>query len=120
MNSESSTQYTAIYNRKPIYRGDTLDPLRITITDDIAEAHLIPVALCVQIRNSSGKLVTQVGTSVDVETGQVLIEAVPPEVTRTFFPGVYRYDVEYTMPDGRVRTYVSGEITVLRDVSVCH
>jgi hypothetical protein len=32
-------------------------------------------------------------------------------------PGPYRYDIQFTYPDGRVRTYVAGRMRVLADVS---
>lgn len=116
----ADTNYTATYDRKPIYRGDTLDALRITITDTETGDKVIPVSLCVQIRSRYDKILANIGWSIDEDTGSITIDAVPPEVTREFYPGVHRYDVEYTLPDGRVRTYLSGTVTVLKDVSVCH
>lgn len=113
----TKTNYTAIYNRKPIYRGDTLNPMRLTLVDKDLEEAIVPTSLCVQIRSSYGKLLADVGWY--VEGDKVVIEAVPPETTRTFPVGVHRYDVEYTLPNGVVRTYVSGSIEILRDFSVC-
>lgn len=113
----SKTRYTAIYNRKPIYRGDTLNPMRLTLVDKGSGEAIVPSSLCVQIRSSHGKLLADVGWH--VEDGKVVIEAVPPETTRTFPVGVHRYDVEYTLPNGVVRTYVSGSVEILRDSSVC-
>lgn len=111
------TNYTAIYNRKPIYRGDTLDPMRLTLVDKDLDEAIVPTSLCVQIRSSYGKLLADVGWR--VEGDKVVIEAVPPEITRTFPVGKHKYDVEYTLPNGVVRTYVSGSIEILRDFSTC-
>lgn len=113
----SKTNYTAIYNRKPIYRGDTLNPMRLTLVDKDSDEAIVPTSLCVQIRSLQGKLLADVGWH--VEGSKVVVEAVPPETTRTFPVGVHRYDVEYTLPNGVVRTYVSGSIEILRDSSVC-
>ena len=113
----SKTNYTAIYDRKPIYRGDTLNPMRLTLVDRESGETVVPTSLCVQIRSSFGKLLADVGWH--IEGGKVVVEAVPPETTRTFPVGVHKYDVEYTLPNGVVRTYVSGSIEILRDFSVC-
>lgn len=113
----SNTNYTAIYNREPIYRGDTLNSMGLTLVDKTSEEAIVPTSLCVQIRSSLGRLLANVGWH--IEGDKVVIEAVPPEITRTFPVGVHKYDVEYTLPNGVVRTYVSGSVEVLRDFSTC-
>lgn len=119
MGAEMNTKYTGVFNREPIYRGDTLDGFRVTATVDDTGDLVVPAAVCMQLRNETGRLVHSF--DVDIEpAGSILVRAVDGSVTAEWKAGVYRYDIEYTLPAGRVRTYISGSVTILGDVSQCH
>lgn len=114
------TEYTAHYNKKSVYRGDTIDGMNVTIRNTEDDSPIIPIAICAQLRNRMGKLAYQFEYEINPSTGTVHILPVPPSITAHFSPGVYKYDIEYTLLSGRVRTYLSGEIEILGDVSRCH
>src|SRR5699024_3043897 len=112
--------YTATYDRKTIYQGDTMQPMAVRIDNKDTGEPLIPVAVCVQLRRYTGaRLVYTFETDIDPLTGTVTVAAMLPEETAGVAPGAYVYDVEYTMPDGRVRTYLRGQINIIGDVSRC-
>ena len=112
------TDYTATYNIPAIKRGDTMDPFRFTVKDKLG-AVIIPSSVCCQVRDSLGKLIITLPTDVDSSTGTVKVGGLHAQVTRTLKAGDYIYDVEFTSPEGRVRTYLEGAFTIIEDVSRC-
>ena len=112
------TDYTANYNIPAIKRGDTMDPFRFTVKNKLGEV-IIPSSVCCQVRDSRGKLVISLPTDVDSSTGAVKVGGLHAQVTSTLKAGDYTYDVEFTSPEGRVRTYLEGEFSVIEDVSRC-
>ena len=112
------TEYTAVYDIPPIKRGDTMDPFKLTLKNSKDEV-ITPAAICCQIRDGRGKLVTDIPTDVDSSTGVVTIGGLHSTITSTMKPGEYVYDVEYTSSEGRVRTYLEGSFTIIEDVSRC-
>jgi hypothetical protein len=59
----------------------------------------------------------QATPSPDVSTlGTIVVDlAIPGVQTANVSPGEYFFDIQYTLPDGRIRTYVTGRITVIAD-----
>ena len=112
------TDYTAVYNIPAIKRGDTMDPFLITIKDKFGEV-IIPSNVCCQVRDSRGKLVITLPTEVDSSTGGIKVGGLHAQVTSTIKAGEYNYDVEFTSPEGRVRTYLEGTFPIIEDVSRC-
>lgn len=112
----NTPEYTAIYNRKPIYSGDTLRGLTLKITDKETGDPVIPTSVCCQIR-------TRVGTLLHGYTPTISAEGVvniPPFTTTDVAQGTYYYDVQYVLQSGEVRTYLAGKIEILADISRCH
>lgn len=107
--------YAVKHDRPPIFRGDTLQPMSVTITVD--ETPLIPDFVCAQVRAAYGTVVYQYEPI--IEDGRVILGEIPAEVTSKFKSGTYRYDIEYRMPDGYVRTFVTGNIYIIEDTSRC-
>ena len=117
----ATPDYSGQYNRRGIYRGDTLKPLTILVeTDAQPPVPIVPVAVCAQLRNDRGKLVHTFATVINAVTGEVTIDGVPSMVTRGWRVGQYVYDVQYMLADGTVRTYLHGTLTISEDVSQCH
>lgn len=114
-----NTTYTAIYDRKAVRRGDSVDGLKVTITNQETGEPVIPDKVCVQLRNSLDKEVYTFETEVNPVTGELFVGPIPAETTKTFSVGKYKYDVQYSFISGRVRTYLSGTIHILEDVSRC-
>lgn len=109
------TNYTAVYNIPTIKRGDTMDPFRLTLKDKLG-AVIIPASVRTQVRDSRGKLVISLPTVVDSSTGVVKVGGLSAQVTSEIKAGDYTYDVVFTSPEGRVRTYLAGEFSITEGV----
>lgn len=125
----------ATYDLPDLYRGDTLDPVYLKLkfknpplvpldpstppdatVDPDGTIH--PAKVCCQLRDRAGRLLHTFNTQVHAE-GTVELGGVASDITALWEPGVYLYDVEFTLPKGRVRTYLKGQIKILGDVSSC-
>lgn len=113
-----ATEYTGIWNMKDVYRGDTINPLAIRIEDTVTQDVLIPRSVCLQFRDKNDNLVYTWPANIS-PTGRVVFDSIPKEDTRTFPVGLLKFDIEFTRSDEKVRTYVSGNLRVLGDVSRC-
>jgi len=50
--------------------------------------------------------------------GRAIIDInIPGAQVAAVSPGEYVYDIQYTLPDGRIRTYLKGSFTVTADTS---
>jgi hypothetical protein len=103
--------YTAVYDRPALVRGDTLLGWSVEITQDELPASISSARS--QLRTSRDTLFFE--NVVTVVANIVSIEQVEPEVTATWPPGVYYYDLEVTLDSGRVVTWLKGSQTVLMD-----
>ena len=112
------TQYTAIYNLPAIKRGDTLDPWSVKATVRETGEPLVPTSVCAQLRDERGRVVIPMGHSIAPD-GTVTLLGLSAQVTAGLKVGLYRYDVEYTLSGGRVRTYLQGTLEIQEDVSQC-
>lgn len=113
----STPEYSGRYDRKMIFRGDTLKSFKMLL--EVDSQPIAPVDVCAQLRTKRGELVHTFGYQVDPITGVVTIEGVQTEITRDWRPGEYVYDVQYTLASGVVRTYLFGSLTVKKDISRC-
>lgn len=115
----SSPAYAAVWDRNPIYRGDTLDgfSMKMTKRDGTLDA-IVPVIVCAHIVDGFGRMVAPMNHVIAAD-GTVTFERIDGVVTAQWRAGLYAYDVEYTTTDGRVRTYLTGSITVIEDKSKC-
>lgn len=111
-----ATEYTGTWNMKDVYRGDTIKAFAITITDVDNATPIIPMGVCCQMRDSRDNVLYQYNPTTDVVTGRVSFEKVD---TRGFSTGLVKFDIEYTLQDSTVRTYVSGKVRILEDISRC-
>ena len=113
-----ATTYTGIWNMKDIYRGDTINPLGITIRDSGTQEVVIPKSVCLQFRDKNGRLIYSWLPTITA-SGRVLFPLIETEFTSKFPLGTLRFDIEFTRMDDKVRTYVSGTLNVLEDISRC-
>lgn len=111
-------EYTIIHDRPAIWRGDSLESLSIILEYEDG-GKIIPERVCAQIRDSFGGLIYEYSPTIDLVSGEVILEMLNKEVVSKFRMGNYHYDVEYIMSDGLSRTYVKGEIPVFEDSSRC-
>ena len=113
------TTYTATYNLPSIKRGDTLDPWSVKATVRETGAPLVPLSVCAQLRDERGRVVIPLPHGIAPD-GTVTLLGLPAQATAGLKAGLYRYDVEYTLTGGRVRTYLQGALDIQEDVSQCH
>ena len=96
--------YTATYDRPPIVRGDTLQGWSVAITQDD-----LPVSIASarsQLRQQGGLLVHSF--DLEVVGNLVTFEPVPASVTENWPILDLAYDLEVTLADGRVVTWLKG------------
>lgn len=111
-------KYTGEWSRGSIWRGDTLLGFSMRIADKVTAEPIIPVTICAHIVDSFGRKVVALDSSIGTD-GKVTFGRVDGGVTAAWRAGKYGFDVEYTLADGRVRTYLTGQFTVLEDKSKC-
>lgn len=105
--------YTATYNRAPFRRGDTLLGWGVDIEIAGQPAQLLGARL--QLRTSNGRLVYDWPAT--VEGARIQLPDVPAATTTGWPVGVLLYDLEVTLADGRVATWLQGEQPVVADRS---
>lgn len=115
----SIPNYTGSWNRGPIWRGDTLLGFSMRIVDKLTGVPTVPVEVCAHIVDKLGKKVVALDNSIS-EDGTVTFNRIDGGITAAWSAGKYGFDVEYTLPDGRIRTYLIAQFTLLEDKSKCH
>ena len=111
-------KYTGEWDRGSIWRGDTLLGFSMRIADKVTDVPVIPVSICAHIVDSFGRKVVAMDSSIGSD-GTVTFARIDGSVTSSWRAGSYAFDVEYTLADGRVRTYLTGSVTLLEDKSKC-
>lgn len=111
------TKYTGVYNRPSYKRGDTVPEMSVTLVDKETESPIIPLSVRSQLRDFRDNMLFDFPISISTTTGRVSLGEIPPEVTRTFPNGAYKYDIEYTLAGGRVVTYLEGVLKIEGDVT---
>lgn len=110
-------EYSAELDLPTIFRGDTLNSFSIQLRNPDTGDLIEPIAVCAQVRDSRGKLVATLPT--EIIGGVTTVGGLSSEVTSTIKPGRHRYDVQFTLVGGKVRTYLFGHLEVVEDVSQC-
>lgn len=111
-------KYTGEWNRGSIWRGDTLLGFSMRIVDKDTGVAVVPVEVCAHIVDSFGRKVGALESSIGTD-GTVTFDRVDGEVTASWRAGSYAFDVQYTLTDGRIRTYLSSTFALLEDKSKC-
>lgn len=111
-------KYTGEWNRGSMWRGDTLLGFSMRILDQDTLSAVLPVSVCAHIVDQWGSKVVALESSIGTD-GTVTFGRVDGDVTAAWRAGKYAFDVEYTLEDGRVRTYLTGQFDVLEDKSKC-
>lgn len=111
-------KYTARHNLPSVYRGDTLDGFTIRLENKELAQPIVPESVCMQLRDGKGRIAALMPTQIAVD-GLVTVVGLSAEETARLKPQTYIYDIEFTLPDGRVRTYLTGMVEILADISVC-
>lgn len=101
----------AIYNRAPFVRGDTLSGWSVDIQSGGVPQMIESARL--QLRTRYGRL--QHDWPATIEGSSVIFPDVPPSITSQFPVETLVFDLELTLPGGRVVTWLAGEQPVLAD-----
>jgi|TARA_R110000822_G_scaffold152112_8_gene291343 hypothetical protein len=110
----------AIYNYPPHYRGDTLDSFTINLSTDGTPTNLEGVTLRAQYRKPfNGATVREIsiGAGITVSSpasGTVIID----KFVCNFDPGSYVWDLEFTLTNGDIKTYLRGTINIINDRTI--
>lgn len=112
------TTYTGVHNRPSYKRGDTVGGMTLVVRDRETRDPIVPVSVRAQLRNQYGKLAYTFDTAIDLSTGVVSLYPIPATASEKFAVGVYGYDVEYTLANGRVVTYLQGTLDIQADVTL--
>lgn len=111
------------YDFPDVVAGDTVAKRRFTVTRTVAGVtapeNLTGVAIhCWFARVAPGSVEIQmsVGNGITIVNAAAGIFELN-EFSAPSSPVVYRYDIQFTYPDGRKRTYVAGRLRVLSDIS---
>lgn len=116
----AKTKYTAEIELDSIYAGDSLPQWAIKVmeVDETSGNMLVPSEVCCMIRSYGGKVIHQYTPEIKVN-GKVLFKRVDGDITKDWPSGLARWDIEYTMPNGRMRTYLRGTLRIYGGVSEC-
>lgn len=116
---KSYPTYTARYDRKSVWRGDTVKALSLRLSEEDGSP-LVPISVCAQLRRSrDDDLIYEFAYTIDPGTGWVVIQPVAGSITSQWPVGMHDYDVQFTLPGGVVRTLLAGNFSVFEDVSRC-
>lgn len=110
--------YRVEMERPPIIRGDTMDGFKLTLKKKESQEVVEINNVCMQMRDRYGRLTHDFRLTQDDE-GSIIIHPVPAETTAAWAAGEYKYSVRFRLGTGRVRTYLSGIITIEEDVARC-
>lgn len=97
------THYEETRDIDAIWAGDTLREIVFTRNE-------VPESICAQARNQLGRLMHTWAAEIDPVARTVTL---PMVQTKGWKAGVYKYDVEYRLEGGKVRTFYSGTITLV-------
>lgn len=111
-------KYTGLWDRGSMWRGDTLLGFSMLIFDKVTDVAVVPVDICAHIVDSFGRKVVALDSSIGAD-GTVTFARVDGAVTAAWRAGSYAFDVQYTLVDGRIRTYLTAEFALLEDKSKC-
>ena len=111
-------KYTGEWDRGSMWRGDTLLGFSMRIVDKDTGVAVVPASVCAHIVDSFGRKVAALENSIGSD-GTVTFASIDGGVTAAWRAGSYAFDVQYTLADGRVRTYLAGSFELLEDKSKC-
>lgn len=113
------TKYTGNHKRLTSYkRGDTIPKFALRVVNQLSNEPIVPVSVCSQLRSEFDNLIHIFDVVIDAD-GTVTLGEIPTEFSKLFDAGEYFYDVQYTLADGRVVTYLQGSLKIEGDISRC-
>jgi hypothetical protein len=106
------------------YNGDTLDAQNYVLSNLINEVST-PINLTgatIKWQFKEGSRGGAVVKELNIGTGITVTDAANGDFTMdafrwTYGSGVFYYDVQFTFPDGSVKTYITGRLNVIEDTT---
>lgn len=111
-----------IYNIKDHTKGDTFDGVEFELltesNDPLLDLSNVSIKSQFRKRNRTGEVVKEITNG----SGITVIDAVNTKFQIDKFiidwhPDIYYYDIEFTLSDGTIKTYISGVIKIVQDVT---
>jgi hypothetical protein len=106
--------YTYRHDRPAVWNGDTLKAVQFKIMYEATLIPIVPNSVCAQIRDKYGKILHTYDVEIYPDGAVVL-----PDVLADWKAVDGFYDVEYRLDNDINRTFFTGTVTVLKDVSKC-
>jgi len=109
-----------IYDFPDIVSGDTSTTTDFQIITNSAPTDLTGCTIKMDFANAAGTIVKYFSTTagtisfIDAINGKFRIEQYLCDIPK----GPHTYDIQIIFPDGQIKTYITGTITVLPEVTV--
>lgn len=116
------------YDKPGVYsvqhkRGDSTNRIQLTVTTADDGAAFAVTSFRAQIRDNRGTLIYEFTTTGDApnasieNTNELVLPSVPGATTAAWPVGSHDWDLEVTLPDGSVKTWIEGTWAVTVDVT---
>ena len=99
-------------------RGDTWERGYIIKDSAGVPLDLTGASVSLHVRDGSGGLAVDVSTFCTITPLAGRIDILAPAAAMAIPVGAYRFDVQVTFPGGRVKTYDSSTLTIVRDETI--
>lgn len=112
-----------IYNFPTHINGDTFDGVTFNLKINGVAVDLTGCVIKMQLRKQPGlppvlEISTQTSPLTIVITDAVGgVFEIPQQNILVYCPDIYKYDIQFTFPDGSVRTYVEGVWNIKNDIT---
>lgn len=110
---------TQTYDFPDHVKGDTFEGVQFTITVNSSALNLTGATIRMQMRlNSNAPVVKEfsVGNGLTLTTPASGIFTFNKQVI-SVPPGVYYYDIQITLSNGDIKTYITGTWTIIQDIT---
>lgn len=113
-----------LYNFKPLYAGDTWPAIQFKIkrkeNETVTPINIDGVAIAMQVRKGeNGPIILEFSNSngitiIDAANGVFKINSFEvPKIN-----GCFKYDLQFSYPNGEIHTYLYGEMNIKNDITV--
>jgi len=112
----------AIYNFSNQYKGDSFDSTQFTVkdADTTLPIDLTGTSIRIQFRNVlSGPTIKTltIGDGISMPSPSTGVFTMD-EFIIDWAAGKYLYDIQFTFPTGNIKTYLTGGVTIISDVTI--
>lgn len=108
------------YNFPQHINGDTFNGVTFTVSVNSTPLNLTDAVIKMQARTSSGALALELNTTdseIEIITPLSGIFSVKEQIISVTDAGKFNYDIQITLSDGTVKTYIEGTWQILPSVT---